>query len=52
MRERLPRRSTLLELAGGVAVVGIVAVLGLATPAVAMLNREHSHSKTSEAHLH
>jgi copper resistance protein D len=46
------RRNTLLELAGGVAVVGIVAVLGLATPAVHMPNREHPHPMTSEAHVH
>jgi putative copper resistance protein D len=46
------RRNTLLELAGGVAVVGIVAALGVATPAMHMLDREHSHPMTSEAHVH
>ena len=45
------RRNTLLELAGGVAVVGIVAALGVATPAMHMLDREHSHPMTSEAHV-
>jgi putative copper resistance protein D len=46
------RRNALLELAGGVAVVGIVAALGVATPAMHMLDREHSHPMTSEAHAH
>lgn len=46
------RRNTLLELAGGVAVVGIVAALGVATPAMHMLDREHPHPMTSEAHVH
>ena len=46
------RRNSLLELAGGVAVVGIVAALGVATPAVHMPNREHPHPMTSEAHVH
>ena len=43
------RRNTLLELAGGVAVVGIVAALGVATPAVHMPDREHPHPMTSDA---
>jgi putative copper resistance protein D len=46
------RRNSLLELAGGVAVVGIVAAFGVATPAVHMPNREHPHPMTSEAHVH
>jgi putative copper resistance protein D len=43
------RRNTLLELAGGVAVVGIVAALGLAMPAMHMPDREHPHLMTPEA---
>jgi putative copper resistance protein D len=43
------RRNALLELAGGVAVVGIVAALGVAMPAMHM-PREHHHPMTSEAH--
>jgi putative copper resistance protein D len=46
------RRNSLLELAGGVVVVGIVAALGVATPAMHMLDREHPHPMTSEAHVH
>ena len=46
------RRNTLLELTGGVAVVAIVATLGLATPAGHMLNREHQPSTTSGGHAH
>ena len=46
------RRNALLELAGGVAVVGIVAALGVATPAMHMLDREHSHPMSSESHVH
>ena len=45
------RRNTLLELAGGVAVVGIVAALGLAMPAMHMPDREHPHPMTPEAHV-
>jgi putative copper resistance protein D len=45
------RRNTLLELTGGVAVVGIVAALGVATPAMHMLDREHPHPMTSEGHV-
>jgi len=46
------RRNTLLELAGGVAIVGIVAALGLTMPAAHMPNQEHGSSMTSEAHAH
>ncbi|HEV2041196.1 MAG TPA: copper homeostasis membrane protein CopD [Casimicrobiaceae bacterium] len=46
------RRNALLELAGGVAVVGIVAALGVATPAMHMLDREHPHPMSSESHVH
>jgi len=46
------RRNSLLELAGGLAVVGIVAALGVATPAMHMLDREHHHPMTSEDHVH
>ena len=46
------RGNTLLELAGGVAIVGIVAVLGLTMPAAHMLDREHRPSMSPEAHVH
>ena len=46
------RRNTLLEMAGGIAVVGIVAALGVAMPAVHMLHREGTPSMTSEGHVH
>ena len=45
------RRNTLLELAGGVAIVGLVVALGVATPAVHMPDREHPHPMTSDAHI-
>jgi len=45
------RRNTLLELAGGVAIVGIVAALGLTMPAAHMMNQEHRPSMNSEAHV-
>ena len=45
------RRNTLLELAGGVAVVGIVAALGFAMPAMHMPDREHPHLMTPEGHI-
>jgi putative copper resistance protein D len=45
------RRNTWLELAGGVAVVGIVAALGLAMPAMHMADREHPHLMTPEGHI-
>jgi putative copper resistance protein D len=46
------RRNTLLEMAGGVAIVGIVATLGLTTPAAHMLHHERPHSMTSEGRVH
>lgn len=46
------RRNTLLELAAGIAIIGIVAVLGLTMPAAHMPNQEHGPSMTSEAHVH
>jgi putative copper resistance protein D len=45
------RRNTLLEMAAGVAVVGIVAGLGLATPAAHMLHHERPPPRTSEGHV-
>jgi putative copper resistance protein D len=46
------RRNTLLEMAAGVAIVGIVATLGLTTPAAHMLHHERPHSMTSEGRVH
>jgi copper resistance protein D len=46
------RRNTLLEMAAGVAIVGIVAVLGLTTPAAHMLHHERPHSMTMEGRVH
>jgi copper resistance protein D len=46
------RRNTLLEMAAGVAIVGIVAALGLTTPAAHMLHHERPHSMTSEGRVH
>jgi copper resistance protein D len=45
------RRNTLLEMAAGVAIVGIVAALGLTTPAAHMLHHERPPSRTSDAHM-
>lgn len=45
------RRNTVPALARGVA-VGIVAVLGLATPAQHMLNREHTHPMRWRTYAH
>jgi copper resistance protein D len=46
------RRNTLLETAAGVAIVGIVAALGLTTPAAHMLHHERPHSMTTEGRVH
>ena len=46
------RRNTLLEMAAGVAIVGIVAVLGLTTPAAHLLHHERPHSMTTEGRVH
>ena len=46
------RRNTLLEMAAGVAIVGIVAALGLTTPAAHVLHHERPHSMTSEGRVH
>jgi putative copper resistance protein D len=46
------RRNTLLEMAAGVAIVGIVAALGLTTPAAHMFHHERPHSMTSEGRVH
>jgi putative copper resistance protein D len=46
------RRNTLLEMAAGVAIVGIVAALGLTTPAAHLLHHERPRSMTSEGRVH
>jgi putative copper resistance protein D len=46
------RSNTLLELIAGVAIVGIVAALGLMVPAAHMLHGEHRHPMTSEVSAH
>jgi copper resistance protein D len=46
------RRNATLEMAGGVAIVGVVAALGLTMPAAHMLHHEHQPSMSSEAHEH
>jgi hypothetical protein len=42
----------LLELIAGVAIVGIVAALGLMVPAAHMFHGEHRHPMTSEGSAH
>lgn len=46
------KRNTLLELVAGVAIVGIVAALGLMVPAAHMLHGEHRHPMTSGGGAH
>jgi copper resistance protein D len=46
------RRNAMLEMAAGVAIVCIVAGLGLTVPAAHMLHHEHRPSMSSEAHGH